>query len=147
MSIGELVEFLRSENAQEICVVNVPPEMHSVTCSGKGLRHISKIAHSLVDEMKGVAPKTRRHVHKRGQTRTIGWLWTWHVTSCAADLQLVLGQLVQVSPSAESSVMSQDWLSFWVAFLICSRNDVFEMHSTRTQAGYLLPAAFERGPI
>ena len=51
MSIGELVEFLRSENAQEICVVNVPPEMHSVTCSGKGLRHISKIAHSLVDEV------------------------------------------------------------------------------------------------
>ena len=55
MSIGELVEFLRSENAQEICVINVPPEMqyvqYFVTCSGKGLRHISKIAHSLVDEV------------------------------------------------------------------------------------------------
>lgn len=55
MSIGELVEFLHSENAQEICVINVPPELqyvqYFVTCSGKGLRHISKIAHSLADEV------------------------------------------------------------------------------------------------
>ena len=39
----------------------------------------------VVLQMKGVAPKTRRHVHKRGQTRTIGWLWTWvsvHVERC-----------------------------------------------------------------
>ena len=55
MTIAELVEFLRGENAQDICVINVPPErqyvQYFVTCSGKGPRHISKIAHSLVDEV------------------------------------------------------------------------------------------------
>lgn len=70
MTIGEVVDFLRSENAQEICVINVPPEkqyvQYFVTCSGKGLRHISKIAHSLVDEAKGVATSSRRSIHVEG---------------------------------------------------------------------------------
>lgn len=65
MSIAELVDFLRDENALDICVINVPPEKqyvkYFVTCSGKGLRHLSKIAHSLVDEVSTVLLWVRSH--------------------------------------------------------------------------------------
>ena len=55
MSIGELVEFLREENAQDICVMNVPPEQeyvnYLVTCTGTGTRHIGRMADSLTWEV------------------------------------------------------------------------------------------------
>lgn len=55
MSIGELVEFLREENAQDICVINVPPEReyvnYLVTCTGTGTRHIGRMADSLTWEV------------------------------------------------------------------------------------------------
>ena len=55
MNIDELVDFLRGENAQDICVINVPPERgyvdYFVTCTGLGTRHIGKMADSLVEEV------------------------------------------------------------------------------------------------
>ena len=55
MTISELVEFLREENAREICVIRVPPEReyvnYLVTCVGTGTRHIGRMADSLAWEV------------------------------------------------------------------------------------------------
>ena len=55
MTIDDLVEFLREERAQDICVINVPPEReyvkYFVTCTGQGVRHIRRMADSLVAEV------------------------------------------------------------------------------------------------
>ena len=55
MTISELVEFLREENAKDICVIRVPPEQeyvnYLVTCAGTGTRHIGRIADSLAWEV------------------------------------------------------------------------------------------------
>ena len=55
MTISELVEFLREENAKEICVIRVPPEReyvnYLVTCAGTGTRHIGRMADSLAWEV------------------------------------------------------------------------------------------------
>ena len=55
MTISELVEFLREENAKEICVIRVPPEReyvnYLVTCAGTGTRHIRRMADSLAWEV------------------------------------------------------------------------------------------------
>lgn len=53
--INELVEFLRDESAQDICVINLPPEKdyvnYFVTCTGQGARHIGRMADNLVSEV------------------------------------------------------------------------------------------------
>ena len=55
MTISELVEFLREENARDICVIRVPPEReyvnYLVTCAGTGTRHIGRMADSLAWEV------------------------------------------------------------------------------------------------
>ena len=61
MSVEELVEFLRKDNAREICVIAVPPEMdyveYFVVCSGTGSRHIGRMADHLANEV---------HLHGKG---------------------------------------------------------------------------------
>lgn len=54
-SIEELVDFLRDENATDICVIRIPPEReyveYFVVCSGFGTRHIHTIADNLAAEV------------------------------------------------------------------------------------------------
>ena len=51
----ELVEFLRRENARDICVIKVPPEReyvdYFVVCGGLGTRHIRTMADNLAAEV------------------------------------------------------------------------------------------------
>lgn len=51
LTIKELFEFLKEENAKEICVIKVPPSLqyvsHFVTCTGTSSRHIKRMAESL----------------------------------------------------------------------------------------------------
>ena len=55
MGIEELVEFLRDENANDICVIRVPPQLdyvdYFVVCSGFGARHLRRMADGLVAEV------------------------------------------------------------------------------------------------
>ena len=55
MDIEELVEFLREENASDICVINVPLTLdyvnYFVVCSGFGARHLRRMADGLVAEV------------------------------------------------------------------------------------------------
>ena len=55
MDIEELVEFLRDENASDICVIRVPPHLdyvdYFVVCSGFGARHLRRMADGLVAEV------------------------------------------------------------------------------------------------
>ena len=55
MDIEELVEYLREENALDICVISVPPSLdyvdYFVVCSGYGVRHLRKMADGLVAEV------------------------------------------------------------------------------------------------
>ena len=55
MNIHELVEFLRRENARDICVIKVPPEReyvdYFVVCGGLGTRHIHTMADNLAAEV------------------------------------------------------------------------------------------------
>ena len=56
MNIDELVEFLRQENARDICVMKVPPEReyveYFVVCGGLGTRHIRTMADNLAAEVR-----------------------------------------------------------------------------------------------
>lgn len=58
MDIEELVQFLREENALDLCVIRLSPEMsyvgYFVTCSGTSTRHIRRIADNLVSEVSGI---------------------------------------------------------------------------------------------
>ena len=55
MSIEELTTFLQVENAQDVCVIKVPPEKqyvdYMVICSGSSTRHIRKMAMELASEV------------------------------------------------------------------------------------------------
>lgn len=55
MDIEELVQFLREENALDLCVIRLSPEMsyvgYFITCTGTSTRHIRRIADSLVAEV------------------------------------------------------------------------------------------------
>ena len=55
MDIEELVEFLRDENASDICVIRVPPYLdyvdYFVVCNGFGARHLRRMADGLVAEV------------------------------------------------------------------------------------------------
>ena len=57
LTIDELVEFLRDENARDICVIKIPAEQeyvdYFVVCGGMGTRHIRMIADNLVAEVRG----------------------------------------------------------------------------------------------
>lgn len=56
MNVEELVEFLREENARDVCVIEVPPEMdyvdYFIVCSGMGSRHIGRMADHLASEVR-----------------------------------------------------------------------------------------------
>ena len=58
-NIDELVEFLREENAIDVCVIRVPPEKeyveYFVVCSGLGTRHIRTMADNLAAEVRSKA--------------------------------------------------------------------------------------------
>ena len=55
MDIEELVQFLRDENASDICVIRVPPHLdyvdYFVVCSGFGGRHLQRMAGGLAAEV------------------------------------------------------------------------------------------------
>ena len=55
MDIEELVQFLRDENASDICVIRVPPHLDYVdffvVCSGFGGRHLRRMAGGLAAEV------------------------------------------------------------------------------------------------
>ena len=55
MDVEELVGFLRDENARDICVIRVPPQLdyvdYFVVCSGFGGRHLRRMADGLVAEV------------------------------------------------------------------------------------------------
>ena len=55
MEIDELVDYLKEENAIDICVIRVPPAMdyvnYFVVCSGFGARHLRRMADGLVAEV------------------------------------------------------------------------------------------------
>ena len=56
VNIEELVEFLREENASDVCVIRVPPHLdyvdYFVVCSGFGSRHLRRMAGALVTEVR-----------------------------------------------------------------------------------------------
>lgn len=56
MSIEELVHFLREQNARDVCVIELPPELgyvqYFVVCSGMGSRHIGRMADNLQAEVR-----------------------------------------------------------------------------------------------
>ena len=56
MSIEELVEFLKLENAEDVCVIRVSPDKqyvdYLVTCTGVSTRHIRRMADALAIEVK-----------------------------------------------------------------------------------------------
>ena len=55
MTVEEVVEFLQRENAQDICVIHIPPEKdyveYFITCTGMGIRHVGRLADNLVAEV------------------------------------------------------------------------------------------------
>ena len=55
MDIEELVQFLRDENASDICVIRVPPHLDYVdffvVCNGFGGRHLRRMAGGLAAEV------------------------------------------------------------------------------------------------
>ncbi len=56
MTAEEMVEFLRKENARDIVVIELPPEVdyvrYFIVCSGMGSRHIGRMADNLVAEVR-----------------------------------------------------------------------------------------------
>lgn len=72
MEIHELVDYLRNENASDICVIRVPPSMdyvdYFVVCSGFGARHLRRMADGLVAEMKSVrVGRNNRRIRIEGE--------------------------------------------------------------------------------
>ena len=72
-SIEELVEFLRDENATDICVIRIPPEReyveYFVVCSGFGTRHIHTVADNLAAEVNAKINKFNRFILMATQKR------------------------------------------------------------------------------
>ena len=54
-NVEQLVEFLKAEDARDVCVIRVPPEReyveYFVVCSGVGTRHIRSMADNLATEV------------------------------------------------------------------------------------------------
>lgn len=57
MSVEELVQFLKEQNARDVCVIELPPELdyvqYFIVCSGMGSRHIGRMADNLQAEVRG----------------------------------------------------------------------------------------------
>ncbi|XP_062394015.1 mitochondrial assembly of ribosomal large subunit protein 1 isoform X2 [Sardina pilchardus] len=69
--IGVLVTLLRQENAQDVCVIRVPPEMkyaeYFVVVSGSSTRHLRAMAFYAVKVYKFMKAAEDQHVHIEGQ--------------------------------------------------------------------------------
>ncbi|KAM9698012.1 mitochondrial assembly of ribosomal large subunit protein 1 isoform 3-T3 [Dama dama] len=75
--IDMLVSLLRQENARDICVIKVPPEMkytdYFVIGSGTSTRHLHAMAYYIVKMYKHLKCKSEPHVKIEGQD-TDDWL-------------------------------------------------------------------------
>ncbi|ELR52430.1 hypothetical protein M91_02510 [Bos mutus] len=75
--IDMLVSLLRQENARDICVIKVPPEMkytdYFVIGSGTSTRHLHAMAHYIVKMYKHLKYKSELHVKIEGKD-TDDWL-------------------------------------------------------------------------
>ncbi|KAM6202327.1 mitochondrial assembly of ribosomal large subunit protein 1 [Rhynchocyon petersi] len=75
--IDMLVSVLRQENARDICVIKVPPEMkytdYFVIGSGTSTRHLHAMAHYIVKMYKYLKCKSDPHVKIEGKN-TDNWL-------------------------------------------------------------------------
>ncbi|XP_076422870.1 mitochondrial assembly of ribosomal large subunit protein 1 isoform X2 [Peromyscus maniculatus bairdii] len=75
--IDMLVSLLRQENARDICVIKVPPEMrytdYFVICSGTSSRHLHAMAYYIVKMYKHLKCRSDPHVKIEGKN-TDDWL-------------------------------------------------------------------------
>ncbi|XP_047607990.1 mitochondrial assembly of ribosomal large subunit protein 1 [Phacochoerus africanus] len=75
--IDMLVSLLRQENARDICVIKIPPEMkytdYFVICSGTSTRHLHAMAHYIVKVYKYLRCESEPHVKIEGKD-TDNWL-------------------------------------------------------------------------
>ncbi|XP_040820457.1 mitochondrial assembly of ribosomal large subunit protein 1 [Ochotona curzoniae] len=75
--IDTLVSLLREENARDICVIRIPPEMkyadYFVISSGTSTRHLHAMAHYLVKMYKYLKCQSEPHVKIEGKD-TDDWL-------------------------------------------------------------------------
>ncbi|XP_028720006.1 mitochondrial assembly of ribosomal large subunit protein 1 [Peromyscus leucopus] len=75
--IDMLVSLLRQENARDICVIKVPPEMrytdYFVICSGTSSRHLHAMAYYIVKMYKHLKCRSDPHVKIEGKD-TDDWL-------------------------------------------------------------------------
>ncbi|XP_070582773.1 mitochondrial assembly of ribosomal large subunit protein 1 [Erythrolamprus reginae] len=77
VSIDYMVSLLREENAKDICVINLPPEIkysnYFIICSGSSTRHIHAMAQYLIKTYKQMKNETDPHVPIEGKD-TEDWL-------------------------------------------------------------------------
>ncbi|KAM5302547.1 mitochondrial assembly of ribosomal large subunit protein 1 [Glossophaga mutica] len=75
--IDMLVSLLRQENARDICVIKVPPEMkyadYFVIASGTSTRHLHAVVHYMVKTYKFLKCKSEPHVKIEGKD-TDDWM-------------------------------------------------------------------------
>lgn len=75
--IDMLVSLLRQENARDICVIKVPPEMkyadYFVIASGTSTRHLHAVVHYIVKTYKFLKCKSEPHVKIEGKD-TEDWM-------------------------------------------------------------------------
>ncbi|XP_036992188.2 mitochondrial assembly of ribosomal large subunit protein 1 [Artibeus jamaicensis] len=75
--IDMLVSLLRQENARDICVIKVPPEMkyadYFVIVSGTSTRHLHAVVHYIVKTYKFLKCKSEPHVKIEGKD-TDDWM-------------------------------------------------------------------------
>ncbi|XP_054847903.1 mitochondrial assembly of ribosomal large subunit protein 1 [Eublepharis macularius] len=76
-SIDHMVSLLRQENAKDICVIQLPPEMrysnYFIIVSGSSARHLHAMAHYLVKMYKHLKTDSEPHVLIEGR-ETDNWL-------------------------------------------------------------------------
>ncbi|KAL8165304.1 UNVERIFIED_CONTAM: hypothetical protein K2H54_038828 [Gekko kuhli] len=76
-SIDRLVSLLRQENAKDICVIQLPPEMrysdYFIIVSGSSTRHLYAMAHYLIKMYKHLKTDSEPHVLLEGR-ETDNWL-------------------------------------------------------------------------
>ncbi|KAG1942873.1 mitochondrial assembly of ribosomal large subunit protein 1 isoform X2 [Pimephales promelas] len=69
--VGLLVSALRQENASDICVIRVSPELrytdHMIIVSGSSPRHLSAMAESALKAFKFLRKNEERHVRLEGR--------------------------------------------------------------------------------
>ncbi|XP_062979807.1 mitochondrial assembly of ribosomal large subunit protein 1 [Elgaria multicarinata webbii] len=76
-SIDQMVSLLRQENAKDICVIQLPPEMkysnYFIIVSGSSPRHLHAMAHYLIKMYKHLKTESASHVVIEGKD-TDDWL-------------------------------------------------------------------------